>query len=451
MGFRSENESAAPESGQTAYERAERRRRRLLPRAILVGVGSGLIAAAFHGSLRFAEGLRDNLVAATQDWGGAGMLLVAGIAAVGIALAVGLVRWICPEAAGSGIPHVRTLSLGLRDLTWYVLLPVKFASGLLGTGLGLALGREGPTIQMGAAIGRAQDFFGTQAREDRQALITAGAAAGLAAAFNAPLAALIFALEELRERTTTTAFFSVFVASLSADIVIRFIFGMQPVFVIPMGLKIPLETLPYLVGLGALAALVGVFFNRGLLMARTATLHRSESFHLGFALVIGALVGGLAWWQPALVGSGDRLLHWVTKGSLPVLILLAIGLARFGLTIASYTTGVAGGIFTPLLVLGAVLGSVVAQFVELVRPMGDHGVEAFAILGMVGVLVGSVRAPLTGIVLLIELTGDYRLALPAAIVSFTACLLADALHNLPIYEALFEDDPVVRAATSGGG
>jgi CIC family chloride channel protein len=190
----------------------EVKRRHILPKALIVGLVAGLIASAFRVALQFLE--RGNLallggMAPAIRW-----VVGGGLGAIGGALSVWLVRRFAPEAAGSGIPHLKAVVLGERTLNWRRLLPVKFFAGVAGIGGGLALGREGPTIQMGGATGlMVSEWFRVKSGEgERKALISAGAGAGLAAAFNAPLAGVMFVLEELQGNFTPVVFVAAFMA-----------------------------------------------------------------------------------------------------------------------------------------------------------------------------------------------------------------------------------------------
>ena len=174
--------------------RSHEQRRKQLPRAALVGVITGLLGSAFRRSLVVAERLRTSVVLQLHHQGSWAVVVPVGIGIAGAVFAVLLVRRVAPEASGSGIPHLKAVLHHLRGMRWQRIIPVKFLGGLAGIGSGLALGREGPTIQMGGAVGKMiSECLSVNPRE-RQTLIAAGAGAGLAAAFNAPLAGMVFVL-----------------------------------------------------------------------------------------------------------------------------------------------------------------------------------------------------------------------------------------------------------------
>jgi len=367
------------------------------------------------------------------------MWLPVTIAIAGAVAAVGLVRWFAPEASGSGIPHLKAVLLHLRGMRWERILPVKFLGGVCGIAGGLALGREGPTIQMGGALGQAiSEWLKVNPRE-RQTLIAAGAGAGLAAAFNAPLAGMVFVLEEVQRDFTPTVFGAALVASVMADVVTRLLTGQNPVFHIHGFPSPPLTALPAFIVLGVLSGLLGVGYNRGLL-ATLNFFQRAASEPVLSGIVVGLIVGIVTWFHPSVVGGGYPLLNEVFMGAVPALWVVEVFLMRFGLTMISYGCGAPGGIFAPLLVLGALVGLLVGQWTHWLFPSMPYYPAAFAVIGMGAYFSAIVRAPLTGIVLILEMTGIYASMLPLLLACLTAYIVADGLGDRPVYEALLERD-----------
>lgn len=427
------------------FQRRHEQRRRQLPRAILVGIVAGLVAVAFRAALAEADALRETLVAGVRGrpWAWIGPLL---FSAIGGGAAVYLVRRFAPEAGGSGIPHVKAVLYDLRPIAWARVLVVKFAGGLAALGAGLALGREGPTIQMGAAVGRmVGGWFNCTARE-RRTLIAAGAGAGLAAAFNAPLAGLVFVLEELQRDFAPGVFATTLIASVIADIASRVLLGQGPVFSVPIAAIPPLSLLPVALVLGVLTGVLGVVFNRALL-GSLALFARAPWRHpwVGGALV-GAGVGAVAIFMPSVVGSGHHLVERMLVGEFPVAAVAGIFLLRFVLTQLSYGCGAPGGIFAPLLVLGAAFGLLVGTTAAQLAPAAGIEPRTLAVVGMAAFFTAIVRAPLTGIVLMVEMTGNYAMVLPLVVACLAAYGIADYLGDLPIYEALLQRDLMREAA-----
>ncbi len=415
----------------------EIKRRHILVKALLVGLAAGLLASAFRLSLEWSEKHRIALLGRLPGVGGLAVAL--GLGMVGGGLGVWMVRRFAPEAAGSGIPHLKSVMLGESTLYWRRILPVKFISGLASIAGGFALGREGPTIQMGGSCGlMVSDLWRVKRGEgERRALISAGSGAGLAAAFNAPLAGMIFVLEELQVNLTPVIFVAAFLASVTADVVCRVLVGGTPEFSLLRGAPSPtLSVLPGALLLGLLAGLGGVIFNRALLATVSLydRLRRWPAFWTGAAT--GAVIGLMGWIAPSLVGTGGPIVARALSGGLAAGIVPVFLVARFGLTMVSYGSGPAGGIFLPTFVLGALGGLAFGSLAHAAAPGWFPEPEVFAVLGMGALFTAVVRAPLTGLVMMIELTGVYDFMLPLLASCLVAYGVAEAFGTPPIYEAL---------------
>jgi len=250
----------------------------------------------------------------------------------------------------------------------------------------------------------------------------------------------MFVLEEIQRDFQPFVFGAAFLAAAIADIVVRLLSGAFPVFSIPNYPTPPIASLPLFALLGVLASLFGVAFNRGLL----GTLDLFDRFQgrskLGLAAVIGAIVGIIGWFYPIVIGSGHALAESVLAGAVVLAAIPLLFLVRFLLTISSYGSGAAGGIFAPLLVLGALLGSGLGQIAHIYAPGVVPVAAVFAVVGMAAYFTAIVRAPLTGIVLIVEMTGNYQQMLPLLVSCFCAYAVSELLKDLPIYEALLERD-----------
>jgi CIC family chloride channel protein len=400
---------------------------------IALGLLAGLVAVGFHAALNGAEALRGWLAMYVDEsplLGWPALLLVT-LAAV--LLAVALVRHFAPEASGSGISQVEGLMLRERPFRWLRVLWVKFASGVLGIGAGLALGREGPTVQMGAALGEMLALPARLPLEQRRQMIALGAAAGLTGAFNAPLAGVLFLFEELRPPFRPALCFAALLATGGADGLCRLLWGQRPdLGRLHLATPAP-DDLIWFALLGAVAGLLGVVFNRCLLAAmRLARWLARRRLAWVLPVICAIAVAILGRYQPDWVGSGGELIKTLLLGGqMTALVAVAILLARFPLTIVCYAGGPAGGLFAPLLVMGASLGLLLGQHF----PSGV-AVEAFAVAGMTALFTGIVRAPLTGVLLMIEMAGAYRLILALIVAALLAKWTADALGDTPVYEAL---------------
>lgn len=406
--------------------------------AALCGIATGVVGAAFH-LVVDALMVWPSWLVAHFGSGIVTVLLAACIAASGLVAAFFLTRKVAPEAAGSGVQEIEGAMEGLRQVRWRLVLPVKFFGGVLSLSSGLVAGREGPTIHMGAAIAQAvSERLGLSPAELR-GLLAAGAAAGLAAAFNAPLAAILFVIEETRKqfRYTFRSYTGVIIASAASAIGMELVGGTAP----PLKLdnaEMPLSLIPAFLVLGVVLGGLGIVFNRTLLFMLdwTAATFRRAPFVP--ALVIGVAVGILAILLPQAVGGGELLIPGLVTGNLALTTLLLIGLMRFVGAMVSYPVGVPGGIFSPMLTLATVVGLIAASLMEVVVAMPPLASAGFAIAAMGGLFSATIRAPLVGVVLAAELTGGYSLILPLIVTCVTANAVSQALGGRPIYELLLE-------------
>ncbi|MBE0669598.1 MAG: H(+)/Cl(-) exchange transporter ClcA [Anaerolineales bacterium] len=415
-------------------------RRRMFQRAALVGLCAGLVATFFRIVLAGADAFRNGLIEWSHQFPFWGWAFPMFFGMAGALLSVMLMRRFAPETSGSGIPHLEAVLHRLRTLNWKRVLPVKFVAGALAIGGGLALGREGPTVQMGGAVGDAISKWLQVPPRERRTLIAAGAGAGLAAAFNAPLSGVIFVLEEIQRDFHPFVFGAAFLAAAIADIVSRLLSGAFPVFTIPDYPTPPTASLPIFALLGIFAGLLGVAFNRSLLGTMNLFARLKEKWSLAAVAGIGALVGIAGWFSPMIVGGGHSLAETALAGKLILWAIPIFFIIRFLMTISSYGTGAAGGIFAPLLALGALLGLALGQIANRIVPGIVPQPAVFAVVGMAAYFTAIVRAPLTGIVLIVEMTGNYHQMLPLLVACFFAYAVAELLKDLPVYEALLERD-----------
>lgn len=416
--------------------------------ALVAGGASGLICAGFRLALMEADRLREALIAWAHGWRFAGFLLVTVGTGLAAAVAAGLVRWFSPYAAGSGIPHIEAALHEQLPPAPPGLLPVKFIGGLLAIGAGLALGREGPSVQMGAVTSHILGKLFRRGWPDCRALLAAGAGAGLAVAFNAPIAGAIFVLEELVQRFEGRTAIVALGASATAILIARLFLGDSPDFHVAIAGSATVATgplayaaaatWPLYVALGIVAGLAAALYSLALLAAVSLTdrLHRVPA-ELQAGL-IGAAVGICGWFAPDLVGGGDQITQNILAGEASVAMIPFAFLLRFGLGAISYAAATPGGLFAPLLVLGAQLGFVSGTVCRLAFPGLEIQPEAFAVVGMAAFFTGLVQAPVTGIVLVIEMTAGFTMFLPMLVACFAAMLVPSLLGVPPIYHSLRE-------------
>jgi chloride channel protein, CIC family len=408
----------------------------LAPLALVAGAATGIVGALFRLSLEQADRLRNALIWWAHGHPAIGFILVVSLCAAAAALATTLVRRYAPQASGSGIPHVEAVLHHELPPAPFLLVPVKFIGGLLAIGSGLALGREGPSVQMGASLGHLVGTIFRRSWPDCRVLIAAGAGAGLATAFNAPIAGAIFVLEELVQRFEHRIAIAALGASATAIAVGRVFLGEGPDFHVASISYAYSGAKPLYYVLGALAGLFAMAYNRTILatLAFAEQLHRvSAELRAG---LVGLAVGILAWFAPDLVGGGDAITQRILSSSAMLAAVPAAFLVRFALGPLSYATGTPGGLFAPLLVLGAQIGWLFGELCQLLFPDLSIQPVGFAVVGMAAFFTGVVRAPVTGIILVIEMTASITTLLPMICACFMAMLIPTLLRGPPIYESL---------------
>ncbi len=414
----------------------------ILIMAAVVGVVTGLLGVAFDRGVDWVQQQRLLALANVADYA----LLVWPLAFIMSALLAMmgyfLVSRFAPEAGGSGIPEIEGAMEEMRPVRWWRVIPVKFIGGLGTLGAGMVLGREGPMVQMGGNSGRMiVDIFRLRSPEARHSLLATGAAAGLSAAFNAPLAGILFVIEEMRSqfRYSLVSIKAVFIGVITSTIVYRYFNGERAIIEVGKLSDAPLNTLWLYLLLGIIFGAVGVIFNA--LIFRTQDMF--VRFHGGDwrkLVLIGGLLGGmcglLALLHGNAVGGGFALIPIAAAGNFSIgmlLFILSLGSSR---PCCVLDRALQGGIFAPMLALGTILGT--AFGLSCAHFFPQYGIEAgtFAIAGMGALFAASVRAPLTGIVLVLEMTDNYQLILPMIVTCLGATLIAQFMGGKPLYSAI---------------
>jgi len=406
--------------------------------APIVGAASGLAGALFRLALTAADRFRDAAIVWAHGWKIGGFFIIVAVCAGAVAFATWLVRRFSPYASGSGIPQVEGILNDELPPTPPRLLLVKFFGGLSAIGAGLALGREGPGVQMGAAVAHVIAKAARRSWVDTKELIAAGAGAGLATAFNAPIAGAVFVLEELVRRFDTRIAIAALGASAAAIAVARSLLGAAPDFAVEPLAYLGVKTWLLFVAMGAAAGLAGHLYN-GVLLRTLALMDRLDRWPIEVrAAAIGASVGALGFFLPALIGGGDDITQRTLAGGMAFGMLPLVFALRFGLGAVSYAPPAPGGLFAPILVLGALLGLFFGELCRLAIPAAALDPTAFAVVGMAAFFTAVVQAPVTGIVLVIEMTAGFTMLLPMIAACFAAMLVPNLLHGTPIYDSLRE-------------
>ncbi len=339
-----------------------------------------------------------------------------------------------PMASGSGIPQVEGIVLYGLKIKWYTILFVRYIAGIGASFFGVSLGREGPSIQIGAAGSQALVKKIARNKLEENYLITGGAAAGLSAAFNAPLAGIVFTLEEVHRSFSPLILIAATTASLTADLISKYFFGLKPVLYFQELPQLPEHYYFWLLPLGVISGLIGSLINKSLLGIQVFYKKIPTVIQPMMALIIALPIGLLL---PSVLGGGQNLIQIAESAKFALTSVIILLIVKFVFTCTSFGSGIPGGIFMPILSMGALAGSLFG-IVATHFGLPTSYIADFAICGMAGTLSGSVKAPVTSILLMAEMTGSFVHLLPVAACAFIALLLSDILKVTPIYETLLE-------------
>ncbi|WP_412755658.1 H(+)/Cl(-) exchange transporter ClcA [Legionella longbeachae] len=349
-----------------------------------------------------------------------------------------LVKWFVTEASGSGVQEIEGALLHKRPIFWRRLLPVKFVGGVMAIGSKMVLGREGPTIQIGGNLGEMLGEIFCLTRKRRDSLIAAGAAAGLATAFNAPLAGILFVLEEMRSEFnfSFTNFKVVAICCVFATIMLHVIIGPQSDIKMVIFAPPGLQSLWVFFAFGIIVGIVGLCFNK-FLMKLLYRLDKLKPWMKDiYVLIIGLTVGYLAYIQPSVVGGGYDIIEQALIAYPDFSVLMMLLIIRFIMTLLCYGTSVPGGIFAPMLALGTILGLAASHILQAISSDTTIHPGMLAVAGMGALFAASVRAPITGIILVVEMTQNYLLILPLMITCLTSTTVVQLVKQAPIYTQL---------------
>ena len=423
------------DAGST-IKRAERFQVILIGEGLLVGTVAGFIVLLYRIVLEYASGALVKIL----DFIGNDPLKMAGWFVILLLLAWVVAKLVSyePMISGSGIPQLEGEMVGKIDQKWYRVLPAKFLGGFLCLIGGLALGREGPSIQLGAMVGKGGSDKLDRGKTEEKFLTTCGASAGLAAAFHAPLAGVMFSLEEVHKNFSVSVLLSVMVSSLTADYLASSVMGLEPVFHFGISEGLPQGYYWMLILLGIFLGAFGAFYNWFTLKVQEIY-NKAKFLNTTTKIMIPFLCAGiLAFTYPELLGSGHALIDHLTEEGMLIGTILFVLIGRFVFSAVCFGSGAPGGIFFPLLVLGGFAGGLFGTIGVQFLGLDPIYMNNFVILGMAGYFAAIVRAPLTGIILIFEMTGTYSYLLSLSVVTIVAYIVATLLKSKPIYESLLE-------------
>lgn len=409
-------------------------------RGVLVGIVVGCIVSSFRFLIEhifhFVQGVYKEM--SGQPFYLFAMLLGYGV----IVLIAGRLIRTNRDIKGSGIPQVEAELKGLLAVSWWDTLWKKYILGVLAIGSGLMLGREGPSIQLGAMGGKGVAHHLKVSPVEERSLIASGAAAGLAAAFNAPIAGLLFVVEEVYHHFSRFFWISTLAASLTANFISLNVFGQTPVLHMPQNIP-PLHLSQYWIYLflGVFLGAAGYVYE--IVVLNIGSLYRllEKIFHVPShysSLFAFVLILPIGYFLPQILGGGNQLVLDLARVPYPVLTILLYFAIRFIWSMLSYGSGLPGGIFLPILALGSLLGAIVGTFLQNIGFISQNQLPLFIILGMSGYFGAISKAPLTAMILVTEMVGDIRSLMPLGMVTLLAYMIMDLFHGAPVYEAMLE-------------
>ena len=407
-------------------------RSEIIIQAILVGLIAGVLVVLFKVCITDLFNFIQKFLAPfsfTQK-----LLIFPAITTLGGLISGVLVFKLAPETRGSGIPYVKLTLARIGKGTRLRSIFVKFFAGVAGIGTGLSLGREGPSVQLGAGAGALVAKLFKKRGTNQHNLISAGAGAAIGATFNAPIAGTIFVLEELAQSFSSSILFPVLIATVSAASVARHFLGENPSFKIPKILMpISFESLPVFIILGFVAGILGVLFAK-VIFFNNDLYEKIKIPNWVKPAIAGFVIGIIGLFLPYILGSGNISVDLLLQSKLTLTMIAIIFVGKFFITPFCFGSGAAGGIFLPMLMLGSFLGyfigTVAAHFGVDVNPV------IVSLVGMGAFLSATARTPITAVVMVFEMTGDYNHILPIMFSVAIADLVAEKLNHSPIYSSL---------------
>lgn len=400
---------------------------------LIFGILVGVVAGAFSSFYRYIiHGIEDLLkfLIAIPNKSIYLFFLMSGVCLI-LAIVVGYIKKFEPLCGGSGIPQVKAELKGYVSPNPLKVLFAKILGGALTALAGLSVGREGPSIQIGAMSGKWISQLLKREKLSERFLITCGASAGLAGAFNAPVAGILFSIEEVHRHISKKLLITIMAASISSDIISKSLYGTHTVFKIELVEKLYVGQYWHILLFGLILSVLGVLYLK--LMSFFMKVNDGLKLPVVFKMLPYFILPViLFFFVPQVLGGGGVLMESVLKREFGIELLLILFAFKILFAIISFTSGVPGGIFFPILVLGAIIGSIYGQIFD-----STH-VNSFIILGMAGYLTAIVRAPLTSIILIFEMTGNLEYLLPLSMICLITYALPNYLNSLPVYEYLLE-------------
>ena len=409
---------------------------RLVCEGALVGIAVGLVISLYRFMLSHAEELMRFATAWLKDGGAIYLVWFAVLAVICVIVSVLMVRE--PYTQASGIPQIDAEVAGRIDMPWWRVLPIKFVEGVLCAAGGLSLGREGPSVMLGGMAGKGVSKLVHGERKHERLLVTCGAAAGMSAAFHAPLTGVLFAIEEIHREFSASLVISVMTASVFSDFVSSQLLGVTPLIHLVMYSSLPHELYPAVILMGVVCGVAGCVHNAGMFAVQDRLFgpyeHKMPVLRLAIPF---ALAGVAAYAWPDLMCGGDAIIERVMNlRSETMLSLLLLLVGKYMFTALCFGSSAPGGTLFPLVVMGMLVGALYGLGLTYAVGMPSFHVNSFVVLGIAGLFASVIQAPVTAVVMVFELTGSLEALLATSIVSVVAYVTATLLKTDAFYEHL---------------
>jgi chloride channel protein, CIC family len=418
--------------GKLAPNREERL---FLVLSIFIGVISGLLVVCFRVVIEWIK------IAGLGSAPHASQYRLLYVPAIAGLIVGAMVQWIFPQARGSGVNQTKAALYIYNGFISFKTMIGKFLTAAIAIGGGHSLGPEDPSLQIGAGVASIVSRYLNLSRERLRLFAPIGAAAGLAAAFNAPISAILFVIEEVIGKWSAAVLGSIVLAAISSVVVMRQFWGSEPMFRIPtVTLRDPRELTAYAV-LGVLGGVASLIFSKSLGYLRPHLRRLNPRAAFIQPAVAGLLVGLIGFVGfPQIMGPGYDVIDQAAHGQFTWKFLLALAIIKILATTLSFSSGTPGGMFAPTLFVGAMLGASVGTFEKIVFPHLTGSIGSYALVGMGVLFAGFIRAPLTSVFMVLEVSGNYSIILPVILANTIAYLLSRILTPTPIFEVFTQQD-----------
>ena len=403
--------------------------------SIFIGLISGLLVVSFRMAIEWLNVL---LLGSAPRGGQPRLFVVPAIA--GLVVAV-LARWVFPNVRGSGVNQTKAALYINNGYISFRTVMGKFVCSALAIGGGHSLGPEDPSLQIGAGVASLISRKVGLSREKLRVFAPVGAAAGLAAAFNAPISAILFVIEEVIGTWSSAVLGSIVLSAISSVVIARWFWGSEPMFRIPaVNLRDPRELLAYAV-LGGVGGIASLLFTKALGYLRPRLRQVGPNWQMLQPAVAGLMVGAIGYFGfPQVMGPGYSAIDQAMHAEFAWKVLLALAVLKMLATTLSFSSGTPGGMFAPTLFVGAMFGAAVGSIEKMYSPHFTGSVGSYALVGMGVLFAAFMRAPLTSVFMVLEVSGNYSIIVPVILANTIAYLFARALQPVPIFEIFTHQD-----------